>query len=293
MNTIIAASGHCLLEMSNEQKNLVLRLSRFPEYLVLLIHEGSGSWQADFALRRFEGPAILFATPMQAVQIKTTQAVTYTLIRFHSDFYCIEAHRDEVACNGLLFNNIYQDPSISLDNTLHAAFSQIFAQMKDELSGPEPSAMVLRAYLQLVLAKSSTCKTRQEAAAAPARQKDAKMEKFRLLLDMHFLKLHKPADYADLLAITPNALSKKAVSYFGKTPSQLIQERLILEAKKLLHLTQLSVKEIAYKLEFSDEHYFSRFFKKAVKESPQSFRKKVGISVVANLSSLCPYTSIL
>jgi AraC family transcriptional activator of pobA len=110
------------------------------------------------------------------------------------------------------------------------------------------------------------------------------MERFRQLLDQHYLMLHKPKDYAKLLAMSPNNFTKRCTRYFKKSPSQLIQERLLLEAKKQLHLTRLSIKEIAYSLKFNDEFYFSRFFKKLAKVSPQTFREKTGISIVADLS---------
>jgi AraC-like DNA-binding protein len=58
----------------------------------------------------------------------------------------------------------------------------------------------------------------------------------------------------------------------------------MLEAKKRLHLTRQSIKEIAYALKFQDEFYFSRVFKKLTKVSPQTFRDKTGISIVADLS---------
>ena len=83
---------------------------------------------------------------------------------------------------------------------------------------------------------------------------------------------------------------------FGKTPSKIIQERLVLEAKKLLHLSYKSIKEIASELNFEDEFYFSRYFKKEVGLSPKKFRDEVGISVVAkgisNLWMFLPVSSI-
>ncbi len=63
----------------------------------------------------------------------------------------------------------------------------------------------------------------------------------------------------------------------------MTHERIILEAKKKLHLTRQSIKEIAYALNFTDEFYFSRFFKNFVKVSPQTYREKTGISIVADL----------
>jgi len=113
--------------------------------------------------------------------------------------------------------------------------------------------------------------------------KDDLMERFRQLLDEHFLTLHKPNDYADLLAVSPNTLTKRCTKYFKKPPTHLITERLILEAKKQLHLTRKSIKEIAFALNFQDEFYFSRVFKKFTNVSPQAFRDKTGISIVADL----------
>ncbi|PTT34693.1 AraC family transcriptional regulator, partial [Chryseobacterium sp. HMWF028] len=84
--------------------------------------------------------------------------------------------------------------------------------------------------------------------------------------------------------ITNNTLGKTVKKEFSKTPTQLISERIILESKKLLHLTYRSVKEIASELGFADEFYFSRYFKKSVGCSPKNYREKVGISVVAKMS---------
>jgi AraC family transcriptional activator of pobA len=81
--------------------------------------------------------------------------------------------------------------------------------------------------------------------------------------------------------MSPDAFSKKIKKQFSRSPSTLINERVILEAKKLLHLTYRSIKEIALELNFDDEFYFSRYFKKNVGVSPSYYRRNVGISIVA------------
>jgi AraC family transcriptional activator of pobA len=205
------------------------------------------------------------------------------VLQFHGDFYCMEYHREEVACNGLLFNNIYIEPCLQLGDADHKSFSRLMEQITEEFTMLEPSDIVLKSLLQLFLAKSSRVKNRELDSTVYTSQRDDEMERFKELLETHFLTLRKPSDYADLLIMAPNTLTKRCTKYFKKTPSQLITERLIVEAKKQLHLTRKTIKEIAYALNFQDEFYFSRVFKKHTNESPQTFRDKTGISIVADL----------
>lgn len=258
--------------------------AQYPVYTVFFIPEGSGTYHADFGVFNFQGPVLLFSTPLQVIYIEECEFLNCKMLQFHGDFYCIEFHREEVSCNGLLFNNIYIDPVVVLSDKEAGLFDSMLTELNDELNEAEPSESILRAYLQLFLAKSSAIKIKAIAENKDKTEKDEQMERFKKLLDEHFLTLHKPSDYAGLLAMTPDNLTKRSVRYFKKTPSQLIQERLMLEAKKQLHLTRKSIKEIAWNLKFQDEFYFSRVFKKFTKVSPQAFRDKTGISIVADLS---------
>ena len=79
-----------------------------------------------------------------------------------------------------------------------------------------------------------------------------------------------------MLNISPNALAKITKNHFNKTLTNLITERIIIEAKRELYLTNKSVKEVAYELGYNDEYYFSRFFKKNADVSPQIYRETVG-----------------
>ncbi len=284
MKHVISKDGTYLLGIEEGTKDSFLLPIRFSEYTVILVKNGQGTFHADTNSFPFSGPVLLFATPMQNLSISLQNDLEFSILKFHSDFYCIETHREEVACNGLLFNAIYIDPAVPVSLSDWTVFEQLVVQMQQEIKDLEETEMVLRSYLQLVLAKSSSIKLKIEQGVSIHRIKDEKMERFRDLLNKHFLSLHRPMDYADLLGISANLLTKKSVKYFGKSPSQLIQELLILEAKKKLHLTTSSIKEIAFQMEFSDEYYFSRFFKKHTQVSPQEFRNRGGISEIAYLS---------
>ena len=145
------------------------------------------------------------------------------------------------------------------------------------------SEAVLRSYLQLVLALSSKEKS-TVITEAPVVAEHSLVTDFQELIEEHFIEQRDLAFYANALHLTPDAFSKKLKKLLGKTPTKLLQERLVLEAKKQLHLTYKSIKEVAFDLNFDDEFYFSRFFKKNVGLSPKHFRESVGISVVAEKS---------
>ncbi|WP_245898761.1 AraC family transcriptional regulator [Chitinophaga niastensis] len=281
---MISKSGENLPGLKITTGDLLNNPTQFSEYTILFITEGEGVYHADFAAFPFTGPVLLFSTPLQVIYIEQSKPAKLTVLQFHGDFYCIEYHRTEVACNGLLFNNIYITPAIKLTNRDMKIFDQLLSELVEEFNQAPPSEIVLKAYLQLFLAKSGSIKIKSLSDPQEQMKKDELMEQFRQLLDQHYLSLHKPQDYADLLAMSPNNFTKRCTKYFRKTPSQLIQERLILEAKRQLHLTRLSIKEIAYSLKFNDEFYFSRFFKKMTKVSPLTFRERTGISIVADLS---------
>ncbi|WKS94408.1 helix-turn-helix domain-containing protein [Riemerella columbina] len=222
---------------------------------------------------------VLFLSPYQKMVWQSAAKVHQ--LSFHGDFYCIEYHKQEVACNGLLFNNIFSKPYIHLSEGRFAELELIFDKMQHELKPQIPMAdAILKTYIQLVLAICSQEKSLEIEETPPL---DSLMLRFQDLIEQHFAQQRSPAFYADALAVSVATLSKKTKKVFGKTPTALIQERIILEAKKQLHLTEKTVKEIAAELYFQDEYYFSRYFKKWVGYSPSHFRKEVGISIVATL----------
>lgn len=282
MQGLISPSGEQLLSVKEATYKELSMPAQSTMYTVFFIKEGKGLYHADFGIFPFTAPALLFSTPLQVIYLEKAESVKCTQLQFHGDFYCIEFHRTEVRCNGLLFNNIYIDPIVGLTEKEAKAFESVISDLKEELNHETLSDIVPRAYLQLFLAKSSSIK--MNAISSQRSERDELMEQFSQLLEEHYLSLRRPADYAELLSMSRDNFTRRCTRYFRKSPSQLIQERLILEAKKQLHLTRQSIKEIAYDLQFQDEFYFSRVFKKFTKVSPQGFRDKTGISIVADMS---------
>lgn len=97
---------------------------------------------------------------------------------------------------------------------------------------------------------------------------------FKTLLSANYPSLKRPSQYADKISISPVYLNEAVKKTTGLTVSECIQNEIIIQAKRLLFYTNLSVKEIALKLGYEDWAYFTRLFTKASKLSPTQFRKK-------------------
>ena len=98
------------------------------------------------------------------------------------------------------------------------------------------------------------------------------VKRFKQLIEIHGHENLAVKEYAFQLGVSPNHLSETVKLTTGRTSTDLINDRMIMEIKELLIHTSLTVSEIAYKLNFSDQSYFSKYFKKLTDKSPIEFR---------------------
>src|SRR5690606_13955893 len=97
---------------------------------------------------------------------------------------------------------------------------------------------------------------------------------FGRLVEIHFRDKHTVAEYADLLYLSPKTLANKFNKMHLDSPNDIIKNRILLEAKRLLYYTDLTVKEIAYQLGYDDPAYFNRLFAQKEGLAPSSYRKQ-------------------
>jgi AraC family transcriptional activator of pobA len=256
-------------------------LQRQNYYSVIIITKGNGHLKSDFSEYDFTERAMLFFTPYQPFMITATDELAGVAIQFHPDFFCIYKHQREVACHGVLFNNIYQPPFMTIAEKELKTFLDIIEQIKIEMQKTELAQFeLLVSYLKIFLINASRIKTTQDPEIKM--DVDAKepfiLYKLKNAIEDHYRTKHSASDYSDLLSISPKALGKITKNHFNKTLTHLIAERIIIEAKRELFMTSKAVKEIAYELGFTDEYYFSRFFKTNAEVSPQHYRETVGFA---------------
>jgi AraC family transcriptional regulator, transcriptional activator of pobA len=265
---------------SFEDNGFFDHIQRNNYFSLIWVKDGKGKIKADFAEYDFVANSLFAFSPYQPYMITADKPVKGIAIYFHPEFFCIYKHHKEVSCNGVLYNNVYQPPFVKVDEHSAATFQMLCEQIKTEMQNPDMAQYeLLVSYLKIFLITASRLKTQQQPLAGEE-VKDNKepfiLQKLKDAIEENFKTKHSPADYADLLYITPKALAKITKSHFNKTLSSLINERIIIEAKRELYLTDKTVKEIAYELGYEDEYYFSRFFKVNADVSPQLYRDTVG-----------------
>lgn len=251
-------------------------------YSIVIALNGTGKIKADFSSYNFEGATMLCFAPYQPFMISDSENLNGIALNFHPDFFCIHQHHKEVACNGVLFNNIYQSPCITLAETDIAALCGIIEQMyAGMLSNEMAQYELLVSYLKIFLITASRLRINQtpETQASIAGLKEPfVLQNLKDAIEENFKTKHSPAEYADLLNISAKALARITRNHFNKTLTNMIAERIVIEAKRELYLTSRPVKSIAYELGFNDEFYFSRFFKNNAEVSPQLYRDTVGFA---------------
>lgn len=254
-------------------------LQRNNFFSLIWVTKGKGKVKADFAEHHFEENSLLAFSPYQPFMLCVNEPIEGIAIHFHPDFYCIHMHQKEVSSSGVLFNNVYQPPFVKITDEASATFKMVLDQMKIEIQNTNLAQYEsLVSYLKIFLITASRLKNQQleEMKSVPNTKEPFILQNLKDAIEDNFKTKHSAGNYAEMLNISAKALAKISKNYFNKTLTDLIAERIIIEAKRELYMTNKTVKEIAYELGYDDEHYFSRFFKTNADVSPQLYRETVG-----------------
>lgn len=266
--------------LSFESNDFFDHIQRNNYYSLIWVQQGNGKLKADFSDYKFSDNSLLAFSPYQPFMLTPENDIKGTAIHFHPDFFCIHKHQQEVACNGVLFNNIYQPPIVVIDEKTQPTFQMLIEQMKSEIQNAALAQYeLLISYLKIFLITASRQKTEQNSETQKAASNFKEpfiLQSLKEAIEKNYKKKHTASDYAAILNITPKALAKISKTHLNKTLTSLISERIIIEAKRELYLTNKPVKQIAYELGYDDEYYFSRFFKTNTDISPQIYRNTVG-----------------
>lgn len=243
---------------------------------VLYLSKGSGFHIIDGNKYEINPPCVFFMSPGQAHKIEFSNDIEGFIFIFTSEFYLINQSNQNRLIEFPFFFTIRQDnPPLLFSNKedvsfLESLFKKGVAEIK---KGENYSVELLRSILDLILTSCSTLYKTDEKIVNKGKG-HILVKKFFQLIEENYHKNLTITEYADKLAITPNHLTQTVSQLTGKTSSQIIKSKQVLEIMRLLVHTNLSVTEIASLLNFADQSYFAKFFKRETGISPKNYRAK-------------------
>ncbi|MFY0483589.1 helix-turn-helix domain-containing protein [Flavobacterium sp. PLA-1-15] len=261
----------------NEKSLPAINSETYSQYIKVLLLTPGFELQVDLTHHKVKQPSLFFVSPNQHLEIKMSGPEEGYFVFYNRDFYCIQIHDEEVACDGLLFNNIHNMPMVILQSDEIPFFTSIFGQMAHEFGLEDTSREeMIRTYLKQVFIKSARLWKKQNLNTTLVQQNNDLefFRKFTMLIEEHYKQKHNVSDYAELLYMAPKTITHRFKRLNLPQPNDVIKNRIILEAKRLLAHTKLTSKEIAYMLGYEDPAYFSRLFVQKTGETPTSFRTK-------------------
>jgi len=231
-------------------------------YTIIWVADAEGEHRIDLNTYPLEKNTLFFIHPEQIHQLTTAGNPEGIVILFTPDFLIRNGIREQFINDLKLFRENGDGSFLKLAGD-HRELKELASKLQDSFLSADPyREEIFGACLKLFLISCHQLK----AAHAPEEQQDNSYPetvlKFKKLVETHYLELHKVSDYSRMLFISPNYLNEIIKKHTGRTAKEYIQNRIITEARRLAHFTDLSSKEIGFRLGFQDPSHFAKFWKK-------------------------------
>jgi AraC-like DNA-binding protein len=219
---------------------------------------------------------IISCTYLQKIKVLHEQPNPEVLIlAFNRGFYCIHTNDSEVSCNGFLFFGSNYSPMVKLDDAESGRLRTLASVLQEEFDTTDQNQEeMLRLLLKRFIIRVTRLARKQLIDRKLPEKELELIRQFNILVEEHFKKYRKVTDYAGLMYRSPKTIANIFAMQGEKSPLEIIHDRLLLEAKRLLLYTEKSSKEIGWELGFEDPSQFNRFFKKQTTLPPKEFREQ-------------------
>jgi AraC-like DNA-binding protein len=228
---------------------------------------------ADFEEHAIGPQTVFLLSPGQVHAMRVDHPLRGYMLVFTVDFFVLDGRDADATADLPFFRVGVANPVLALADDEAAHLRAIAEDLLAEfVSRASWRREMLRARFQSLLLALGRAAERQQVRVPPV---TSTVARFQALLEERFRRLHRVADYAGLLALTPGHLNQLTKAATGQTASALIDARLVLEAKRLLAHSDATVAEMAAELGFADASYFGRHFRRHVGQPPGAFRATI------------------
>jgi AraC-like DNA-binding protein len=239
-------------------------------YTVCLVIKGNGVHVIDFEKIDIKPDRLFFIKPEQIHFWQISPRSKLAIIQFSVDYLARLFNPDSIPAIHSALKQ-YIDLQTEESGLIYSIISKIDTENnKNDLN----SDKIIQAQIFIILAEIERL-SRIETVQKSKGNKIEILNNFKRLLNANYKEITTISGYAKLLSITPNWLNIIIKETTGFTANELMHNRILLEAKRLLINKNIDITQIAYELGFKDASYFARFFKKSTGISPSGFRSGI------------------
>jgi AraC-like DNA-binding protein len=249
---------------------------RLHSHMVAIFMKGKGEHFVDFKTYPYNDKTMLFIAQNQVHQWQIRPDVDGLVIAFSKEFLYKSADDWEVLQSYRIFDYSLQSPMLHLDEAQYRRFLMLFLEMKDEFLLTTPDAFkqdILRNLLRTILLRAERLKRAETQSTTQLHYAD--FVRFKESVEHLFAQTRNVKDYAHTLGYSPKKLNSLTQAILNKGAKSFIDERVLLEIKRLLAHTTLSVQEIAEATGFDEPTNMVKFFKRYMRQTPSLFRQDI------------------
>ena len=266
--TLVGSFSIRSLEAILDGKVMVEEIHRHDFFLMLTLRKAKGLHEIDFVPYEVNNYSIFLLRPGQVHKLTLKQGSTGFLVQFKTEYFL--SHKDS---SKQLLRKVSNQNNYPLNakifKKLDVLLSSILLEYKEK---QEDFHEVIKANLDILFIQLLRQRGNTDTKNNFAPYQLEKLEKFLELVEENITEYKQVSQYADLLSLTVYQLNAITKALLSKNASQLINEYIILEAKRNLLATSNQVSQIAYHLGYEDVSYFIRFFKKHTGHTPDDYR---------------------
>jgi AraC family transcriptional regulator, transcriptional activator of pobA len=279
------AIGHFINEPTNQTEFEIMQFDRMEEpnvddihkhtfYEILWTEKGISKQTIDYKEYEVLPNSLFFISPNQVHQFEEWKPLKGGTILFTEDFFLLNHNNKDKLFELSFLDNFYANPCIQLDKKNFTDIKQTIGLIANEQKRKDKNPTITQSYLHILLAQVQRC-IDKETEKPVSKKYLIVFKRFKALLDKHFTENKTTTFFAQQLNITAHHLNLITKNVTGKTASEVIRARSILEAKRLLTFTDFTVTEIATQLNYFDSSYFSKLFKAETNKTPATFKNEM------------------
>lgn len=267
-----------ILELDSFFKRLISfsyfgKAERIHFFIAIIVTEGKGKHFVDFKEYQLEKGTLLFIAPGQIQQYENNPQYKGYMLIFTEHFFRKQPKELAFLNQSSIFDTTLSNALVKPDPEVFSQMLQLLTLLETEISASDTFSKEesLQKLASLFLIYAERQKQRNSALTSNHHYL-SQYYHFKQLLEQHFSQERSVDFYASLMAITPKTLNRVTQAAVQKSAKEFIDNRVVIEIKRLLLFEKLSIKEIAYSLNFNEPTNLVKYFKKHTGETPTSFK---------------------